>query len=99
MNIDDMIAVLEAAKRGEDIEAKNPVTAVWEPIDASRFNFFDYRIAPKPQMTLVEELREMGGRLRLEAADRIEELESRPYSGIEHRTTDELLAEIARRCK
>ena len=69
MNLDDMIAVLEAAKRGEKIEVLKERfdpreapdhTDVWKPIVGPvLFNMpMDrYRIAPKKEMTLAEEAR------------------------------------------
>ena len=65
----------------------------------------NYRIAPKQEMTLVEELRRCvcdGPLIDLvyRAADRIELLELAAESmHLSRRTTDELLAEIARRVK
>ena len=121
MQISEMIAVLEAAQRGEAIEFAAKGGSGWLPNTDDYFNFCscDYRIAPKKEMTLVEILRTVDlswtdfGDLCTKAADRIEELES---SGLlvalqeriaelekmiqgEFRnvTTDELLAEIARR--
>jgi len=57
MDLDSMIAVLEAAKRGEEIEVLN--SAGWHICVNPEFSFpMDrYRIAPKKEMTLVEELR------------------------------------------
>ena len=105
MTLDDMIAVLEAAKRGEKIEWMNYASKSWDTYKFAEFNFVDYeyRIAPKKEMTLVEELRTvcpegMTRKLRERAADRIEELEKIAFT-LEHRPTDELLAEIARRVK
>ena len=109
MKIDEMIAVLEAAKRGEKIEWNNQGQWVlWRP---EQFNFigYTYRIAPKKEMTLVEELRDVVDfkvssfdcvrDTCLRAADRIEELD-RPYPPtIAQSTTDELLEELKRRVK
>jgi hypothetical protein len=57
MTLDEMIAVLEAAKRGEKIEMRHGEYD-WMPNKTPTFNFeqCDYRIAPKK--TLVEELRD-----------------------------------------
>ena len=63
---------------------------------------YDYRIAPKKERGLVEQLRAWGaspGNVIQRAADRIEELESFNPMHIKQFTTDELLAEIARRVK
>jgi hypothetical protein len=106
MKIEDMIAILEAAKRGEKIEhlPKGYPNTVWQPKDHEGINTFmyDYRIAPKKEMTLVEEARcyDKAGFTNTfihKLADRIEELEK-----VTHRTwrfvdTDELLAELKRR--
>ena len=105
MKIDDMIAVLEAAKRGEKIEFSNTTNGFWLPHETPvwKFDTYDYRIAPKPQMTLVEELR-LADRHRRHmedlfrrAADRIEELTKINHVGLGYATTDELLAELKRR--
>ena len=104
MTLDDMIAVLEAAKRGERIEACAHGASNWFGCTGDGFNTheYDYRIAPKKEMTLVEELRayadQVGrhGDLFISAADRIEELEKSIYNpSVWH--TDELLAELKRR--
>ena len=101
MSLDDMIAVLEAAKRGEKIEVWK---GAWETMIDNRFNIplWNYRIAPKPQMTLVDELRMSFSITPLDslinrAADRIEELESHAKNWAPMLTTDELLAELKRR--
>lgn len=108
MNIPDMISVLQAAERGEKIEVSSKYEINWTPISSPAFNFeaCSYRIAPKPQMTLVELLREHSekGSILDKAADRIEELEEKTKAvtvkiPLEHCTTDELLTEIARRLK
>ena len=102
MNIDDMITVLEAAKRGERIEYNDPYSG-WRGTADPTFDFgsYDYRIAPKPQMTLVEELRNVAHSttsLHSRAADRIIELEGRPFPPtIDQIDTDKLLAELKRR--
>jgi hypothetical protein len=105
MDIDSMIAVLEAAKRGEKIEhlPKGYPNTVWQPKDHEGINTFmyDYRVAPKPKMTLVARLR-MAERLTPNglhgaAADRIEELEGFGVKRVDAFTTDELLDELKRR--
>jgi len=97
MNIEEMIAVLEAAKRGEKIEmlSVSDLGDGWGIASTPQWNFsdFDYRIAPK-QMTLVEELRMATGWDRgvaIRAADRLEELERHAKSW------GELIHEIKRR--
>ena len=91
----------QAAKQGEKIQWRSGAT--WRDFDGKPlWNFCanEYRIAPKKERTLIERLRDKAGVAMSDiqqAADRIEELESRPYSGIEHSTTDELLDEIKRR--
>ena len=114
MKISEMIAVLEAAKRGEVIECSVKGTHTWLSSNNDAWNFmqYNYRIAPKKEMSLVEELRladKQGHRaedLIRRAANRIEHLEAREKyldsaliqaKRIEHCTTDELLAEIKRR--
>ena len=109
MTIQEMIEVLQAAKRGEKIEVQtDPFSDCWQEWKGTVIHLdLNYRIAPKKAMSLVEELRHYGGidsndlwgRLCRNAADRIEELEK-----VTHRTwrfvdTDELMAEIARRVK
>ncbi len=100
MTLDEMIEVLTAAKNGEAIEYE-PKSGIWMTTNPPEWDFssFNYRIAPKKEVTLVEELREghdvSGTRLHKRAADRIEELENiDPMMGV---ATDELLAEIKRR--
>ena len=103
MTIQEMIAVLEAAQRGEEIEYRGVDSGKWKLCDYQpcwSFSTNDYRIAPKKEMTLVEELREgvYHGSIRHRAADRIEMLEEQAaYQTVGKFTTDELLAEIARR--
>jgi hypothetical protein len=106
VHIDEMIEVLRAAKRGEDIQWLTP-DDLWVPWRTQQFNFvaYQYRIAPKPQMTLVEELRSYCNNpdrplmmaLFNRAADRIEELEKAFQITVKDFTTDELLAELKRR--
>ena len=102
MHIDEVIAVLEAARRGEDIEMRFhcELKERWWPFDDEwRFDTRDYRIAPK-QMTLVERLRYFKGHVGMEsicaqAADRIEELEK--SGSIFAFNNRELLEEVKRR--
>ena len=99
MNLDQMIEVLQAAKRGEEIEVLN--SAGWVICVNPEFSFpMDrYRVAPK-EMTLVEELRGdyVSSVLQKRAADRIEELESYAKNwSINNVTTDELIEEIRTR--
>ena len=103
MNIKEMIEVLQAAERGETIEFKD-LHRGWIATKNPAFDFgsYKYRVTPKPQMTLVEELRRHKDvwDLNQRAADRIEELEGRPFPPtLEQITTDKLLAELAKRCK
>lgn len=100
MDLDQMIAVLEAAKRGEVVEQRSFMQPAdnWEPQGGAYWNFamFDYRVAPK-EMTLVEELRVHEHILTVcgRAANRIEELEEcmAPSTW----STDELINEIRAR--
>ena len=104
MNIEEMIAVLEAAKRGEKIEVQSNIDNTWH-LEANCDWAFDckkYRIAPK-KMTLVERLRHgLKPHCLLDmddvklAADRIEWLETKP---LEHFQNVELIAELMRRMK
>ena len=80
MNLDSMIAVLEAAKRGEAIE-KQDACGHWSECINPKFSFpiSHYRIAPKKERNLVEQLRAWGaspGNVIQRAANRIEELEA-----------------------
>jgi hypothetical protein len=107
MKISEMIFVLQAAERGEQIEYRLYGANTWKDIGGTwDFSNFDYRIAPKKQeLSLVEELREDKPRsvrewieLKDRAADRIESLEIANESlSLERRATDELLAELKRR--
>ena len=57
MTIDEMIEVLEAYKRGEEIEYYNTDENKWTHIDLPAFNFvfYDYRIAkPEPKKVKLE---------------------------------------------
>jgi hypothetical protein len=84
MKIAEMIAVLEAAERGERIECRvKEGTGVWRPREHEGIDThtFVYRIAPKKE-SLVEELRNLKSTkvsdwldITNRAADRIEELE------------------------
>jgi len=87
MNIDEMLEVLQAAKRGEEIEVRYhcEIPESWRDvgtIDVWNFSSCDYRIAPKKEMTLVEELRHKAcyvgnpSEVLCRAADRITELEA-----------------------
>jgi hypothetical protein len=102
MKIEEMIEVLEASKRGEAIEMRTVGSQVWGAFSPPVWDFWhnDFRIAPK-KATLVEELRankHLNTQLTSRAADQIELLQNKydGYSIADH-TTDELLAEIARR--
>ncbi len=111
MTLDEMIAVLEAAKRGEKIEFREVGTNNrWESNTNPfwGFNEFEYRVAPK--MTLVEELQladtsgRLAGCLLRRAANKIEELERRLTLNIaaealtiQFFTNNDLLAEAKRR--
>ena len=56
-NIDEMIAVLEAFKRGEKIECFTRIHNDWRPVDEPSWNFgnINYRIAPtKPKKVKLE---------------------------------------------
>jgi hypothetical protein len=106
MTIDEMLEVLQAAKRGETVECRLCGASTWKPIPFNQpswaFDKFDYRIAPKKEMTLVERAREEAqddpDSLLWKLADRIEELEAALESiQPSEYTTDELLAEIKRR--
>jgi hypothetical protein len=98
MKIPDMIAVLEAAERGEQIEYEVKPDLWMTTVPEWDFSAFNYRIAPKKQeLSLVDQLRRYGGPLMEAAADQIEELEkSEPIIAF---TTDELLDELRRRCE
>ena len=116
MTIDEMLEVLQAAKRGEKIEVLkerfDPCevpdhTDVWKPIVGPvLFNMpMDrYRIAPKKETTLVEELRHKAcyvgnpSDVLCRAADRIELLELAAESmHLSRRTQEELINEVRRR--
>ena len=105
MKISEMIEVLQAAEMGEKIEFMNRTKAgaVWEKVYCWDFNAYDYRIAPKKEMTLVEELREGEdpaiGSLWNRAADRIEELEKINHVGLGYATNAELHDELWKRLK
>ena len=80
-NIDQMIEVLEAAKRGEAIEMRKIGSAIWIDVEDPNWNWSDwtYQVKAPKKMNLVEELRGNGTNdlfgLLKRAADRIEELE------------------------
>jgi hypothetical protein len=105
MTLEQMIEVLQAAQRGEQIYYRRHDDKKWVKMAHCEFNFssFDYRIAPKKELSLVEELREYQGKafsdIRNRAADRIEELESHAANWAPMLTTDQLLDEIKRRMK
>jgi hypothetical protein len=77
----EMIAVLEAFERGEKVDLE--VTwGTWVTQEDPQWNFrdFNYRIAPKKEMTLVEKLRAIHSssdvvEIIYAAADRITEIE------------------------
>ena len=114
MNIKEMIEVLQAAERGETIEFKD-LHRGWIATKNPAFDFgsYKYRVTPKPQMTLVEELRRHKDvwDLNQRAADeiielrlavhnrdnRLEELEKYERLRITKFTTSELLDELKRR--
>ena len=100
MKIDEMIEVLQAAKRGEKIEVREG-GSWYEHLDGAwNFDAKDYRIAPKKERGLVEQLRAWGaspGNVIQRAADRIEQLEMDSITSMVNVTTDELLAELKRR--
>ena len=65
-NIDEMIAVLEAYKRGEKIECFTRIHNDWRPVDEPSWNFgnVNYRIAkPAPKKVKLEAWF-IGGELR-----------------------------------
>ncbi len=112
MTLDEMIAVLEAAKRGEKIEFKHRFypNDGWRPKEHEAWNTdtFDYRVAPK--ITLVEELRHNArisgnpSSILFDAASKIEELErqlslrrDQEAVAIQCFTDDKLLEEVKRR--
>jgi len=80
------------------------VSRTWVEIEPEQawWNCYDYRIAPKKELTLVDRLRELKNHVGLasicaQAADRIEELEATLCKTIRDYTTDELLDELKRR--
>jgi hypothetical protein len=105
MDLDSMIEVLQAAKRGEKIEWEvRP--GVWGIAPSFNFAGYEYRIAPK-QMTLVDKARALANsdivgtdsrKMLNQLADRIEMLQNKydGYSITDH-ATDELLDELKRR--
>jgi hypothetical protein len=116
MNLKEMIEILQAAERGEKIEVQTDMqSGVWQPWKGTVLHFdLNYRIAPKKEMTLVEELKagvkDTGelissaahvNALMSSAAYRIQDLEHNLMkpAHIDKFTTDELLAEIKRRCE
>lgn len=115
MTLEDMITVLQAAQRGEQLYYRRHDDKTWVKMAHCEFNFsnFDYRIAPKKELSLVEELRNAANLrpgaiwnvdMLSRAADRIDELEknmayAKPQALKKAFTTDELLDEIKRRTK
>ena len=107
MEIKDLIEVLEAAERGEQIEVLVGAYAdIWGKWQGKVLHMdMEYRIVPtKHELSLVEELRTLNPQfysewkdLAARAADRIEELEGFSKKSLYCYTTDELLAEIKRR--
>jgi hypothetical protein len=95
MKIEEMINVMQAFRDGAEIEYTFVDNEIWAATTKPVWNwdYHDYRIAPKKEMTLVERLRTVGG-VGDEAADRIEWLETKP---MEHFTTDELINDIRTR--
>jgi hypothetical protein len=89
--------LFDALERGEKVEYKVGLYE-WERWTGTAWNQDKiYRIAPKKEMTLVDQLRITNIEICKDAADRIEELEALYASSISAFTTDELLAEIKRR--
>jgi hypothetical protein len=103
VEIKEMIAVLSAAERGEQIEYEVKPDLWMTTVPEWDFSAFDYRIAPKKEMTLVEELRlyydQHKAQVYKDAADRIHILEEMLEHPVESVSTDELLAELKRRVK
>ncbi len=102
MTLNEMIEVLQAAQRGEPIEFSFKDRNEWFENSALMFDFssYKYRITPKKELSLVEELRNANTNTDLcnRAADLIEELEScEPAVWLKDITTNELLDEIKRR--
>ncbi len=104
MELDQMIEVLQAAKRGEKIEVL--IGGEWLRLIDPNFNFqsFSYRIAPKKEMTLVEELRLCVSPYAVvprdifkRAADRIEELEEILHTNVERIDNDLLMVLLKKR--
>jgi hypothetical protein len=96
--------LFDARDRGDRVEVLSDVGA-WFKWDGCIWDISrEYRIAPKKEKSLVEELRNMESTkvsewldLTARAADRITDLEALYASSISAFTTDELLAEIKRR--
>ena len=107
MEIKDIIEILQAYERGEQIKVFDPTNGEWNEWAggaAAIFTSADYSITPKKKMTLVEELRTLNPQfysewkdLAARAADRIEDLEGFSKKSLYCYTTDELLADIKRR--
>ncbi len=99
MNIHELS---DTIKRGDKVEVRF-VASGWQPWDGRTWHVeWEFRIAPKKEMTLVEELRYYADKdiipkeITARAADRIEELEKVLNTPL---TTNELLDEIKRRMK
>jgi hypothetical protein len=105
MKIPEMIAVLEAAERGEQIEYEVKPDLWMTTVPEWDFSAFNYRIAPKKQeLSLVEELRTLNPQfysewkdLAARAAKRIHALEEMMEHPVESVSTEELMDELKRR--
>ena len=55
MTVDEMIAVLQAAKDGAEIQIKSKMLNQWRDIRSPMWNFYlaDYRVKPAPQEVLL----------------------------------------------
>jgi hypothetical protein len=97
--------LFDALERGDVVEVSiNCEVPQWGRWNGnSWYSHCEYRIAPKKELSLVEELRlcaKSGGvseETLIKAADRICELERVNAKPIDYYTTDELLAELKRR--
>ena len=107
MELKDVIEILQAAKRGEKIETRNSYGEWMEVMEprACDFAHYDYRIAPKKEMTLVDELRtyadQVGrhGDLFISAADRITELEEILHHNLDRIDNDLLMTLLKKRLR
>ncbi len=101
----DLANLILAFDRGDKVQFKYTEDDEWKPqLDSYWDASYIYRIAPKKEMTLVEELRALNSTevgdwfdITNRAANRIEELEGRFKSYIEGFSNNELLNEVARR--